>query len=564
MRTGAAAHGTGPEEMAHDIGGSVYHKYLLNAASLGDIYSTYRYSAIKEYLTGLELETNQALRDIYGFSSPLIRRRRDLQQQEAIPEEKLEYFKEIKLFNIRSINGNEVVTDDIRTGRRSRMNARVVHQNRERTAGNIVGYKLCDPNNSSDCTVFTFSSAINAIQEWYRLHYTNILAKIPTEKKIAMGYSAEELFISCSFDGQSCSARDFTLFTHPLYGNCYTFNDASREQLFVSSMGGAEAGLKLVIFIDEEEYNPFLVTAAGAKILVHDQNDYPFIEESGTELQTAAQTSIGMHLTESSKLSSPYSECTIDGSDILVPNLYNKTYTYQICLYSCFQLEMVKTCGCAHYDQPLPEGAKYCNYEEYPSWIYCYFKLHKRFVQEELGCQETCRESCSFKEWSFIRSVADWPSVRSEEWTLRILSWELGSKLDKNLTNSSPALRFFSRSPVILPGSSVIFCSFAALLLAVARSSPSSPSLFSSSNVDITLSPAVMPFVAHRSHGITTGESVESTSEEEKREEDDGEDRAKKQKSSKRAEDSGEGEKRPESGRKQESAKKSEETPRAA
>ncbi|XP_077305297.1 epithelial sodium channel subunit gamma [Lithobates pipiens] len=394
----------------------------------------YKYSAIKEYLTGLELETNQALRDIYGFSNPLTRRRRDLQQQEDIPEEKLQYLKEIKLFQIRSINGNEVVTDDIRTGRRSRMNARVVHQNRERTAGNIVGYKLCDPNNSSDCTVFTFSSAINAIQEWYRLHYTNILAKIPTEKKIKMGYSAEDLFISCSFDGQSCSARDFTLFTHPLYGNCYTFNDASREQLFVSSMGGAEAGLKLVIFIDEEEYNPFLVTAAGAKILVHDQNDYPFIEESGTELQTAAQTSIGMHLTESSKLSSPYSECTIDGSDIIVPNLYNKTYTYQICLYSCFQLEMVKTCGCAHYDQPLPEGAKYCNYEEYPSWIYCYFKLHKRFVQEELGCQDTCRESCSFKEWAFIRSVADWPSVKSEEWTLRILSWELGSKLDKNLT----------------------------------------------------------------------------------------------------------------------------------
>ncbi|CAI9618107.1 unnamed protein product, partial [Staurois parvus] len=154
-----------------------------------------------------------------------------------------------------------------------------------------------------------------------------------------MGYSAEDLFVSCFFDGASCDARDFTLFTHPLYGNCYTFNDASREKLFESSMGGAEAGLKLVIYIDEEEYNPFLVTAAGAKILVHDQNDYPFIEESGTELETATETSIGMQLTESSKLSSPYSECTIDGSDVSVPNLYNKTYTYQICLYSCFQLE---------------------------------------------------------------------------------------------------------------------------------------------------------------------------------------------------------------------------------
>ncbi|CAI9618108.1 unnamed protein product, partial [Staurois parvus] len=34
----------------------------------------YKYSAIKEYLTGLDLETNQALRDIYGFNNPLTRR----------------------------------------------------------------------------------------------------------------------------------------------------------------------------------------------------------------------------------------------------------------------------------------------------------------------------------------------------------------------------------------------------------------------------------------------------------------------------------------------------------
>lgn len=47
----------------------------------------------------------------------------------------------------------------------------------------------------------------------------------------------------------------------------------------------------------------------------------------------------------------------------------------QICLYSCFQLEMVKTCGCAHYDQPVPEGATYCNYEEYPSWSKFYLNF---------------------------------------------------------------------------------------------------------------------------------------------------------------------------------------------
>ncbi|KAM9305487.1 epithelial sodium channel subunit gamma [Gastrophryne carolinensis] len=410
-----------------------YQKLTFPALTICNM-NPYKYSVIKKHLNGLDSETSQALKEIYGYTPPVFRRRRDLETQETIPEENLQFLQKIKLLKIDSIQKDYIVAEEIPTRRRSRMSARVVQRNTDRTTGNLVGYKLCDPNNSSDCTVFTFSSAINAIQEWYRLHYMNILAKIPLEDKIKMGYTPDDLFVSCYFDGQSCDARNFTLFHHSLYGNCYTFNDAQRELLLESTMGGAEAGLKLVMYIDEAEYNPYLVTAAGAKILVHDQNDYPFIEETGTELQTAKETSLGMQLTESTKLSSPYSDCTIDGSDVSVPNLYNKKYTFQICLYSCFQLQMVKACGCAHYDQPLPEGAKYCNYDEFPSWIYCYFKLHSEFVKEELGCQDTCRDSCSFKEWEFTRSVASWPSIESEDWTLRVLSWELGSKLEKNLS----------------------------------------------------------------------------------------------------------------------------------
>ncbi|XP_063790725.1 amiloride-sensitive sodium channel subunit gamma isoform X2 [Pseudophryne corroboree] len=394
----------------------------------------YKYSVIKPYLAGLDSQTVQALKEIYGYVDPLTRRRRDLQMANGTSELEDNYFEKIRLFKVNNMTENQLHTEDLITQRRSRMSATVVHKNTVRDSGNIVGYKLCDPNNASDCTVFTFSSAISAIQEWYRLHYMNILAKIPMEKKIEMGYSAEDLLVNCLFDGKSCDARNFTLFTHSLYGNCYTFNDAQRDQILESSMGGAEAGLKLVVYIDEDEYNPFLITAAGAKMLVHDQNDYPFIEESGTELETATETSFGMQLTESSKLSDPYSDCTIDGSDVPVKNLYNKKYTFQICLYSCFQAEMVKTCGCAHYDQPLPDGAQYCNYDEYPSWMFCYIKLHSRFVQEQLGCQSICRDSCSFKEWTYTRSVASWPSINSEEWTLRVLSLELGSKLEKNLT----------------------------------------------------------------------------------------------------------------------------------
>lgn len=52
----------------------------------------------------------------------------------------------------------------------------------------------------------------------------------------------------------------------------------------------------MILYINEEEYNPFLVSSTGAKVIVHRQDEYPFIEDIGTEIETAMATSIGMHL----------------------------------------------------------------------------------------------------------------------------------------------------------------------------------------------------------------------------------------------------------------------------
>lgn len=68
----------------------------------------------------------------------------------------------------------------------------------------------------------------------------------------------------------------------------------------------SSSGLQVVLYIDEADYNPFLVTSTGAKIIVHDQDEYPFIEDIGTEIETAAATSIGMHFVSDSN---PMSFC---------------------------------------------------------------------------------------------------------------------------------------------------------------------------------------------------------------------------------------------------------------
>uniref|UniRef100_A0A9L0S6Q9 Epithelial sodium channel subunit gamma n=1 Tax=Equus caballus TaxID=9796 RepID=A0A9L0S6Q9_HORSE len=374
------------------------------------------YNAVRDLLADLEQETRGALKTLYGFSEIKSRKRRDAESWSSVWEGTRPKF--LNLVPLLAFKEGEMgKARDFLTGRKRKVSGSIirkesdvmnVHESKE-----VVGFQLCS-NDTSNCAVYTFSSGVNAIQEWYKLHYMNIMAQVSLEKKINMSYSAEELLVTCFFDGVSCDARNFTLFHHPMYGNCYTFNNRQNETILSTSMGGSEYGLQVILHINEEEYNPFLVSSTGAKVIIHRQDEYPFVEDVGTEIETAMATSIGMHLTESFKLSEPYSQCTEDGSDVPVENIYKAAYSLKICLHSCFQTKMVEKCGCAQYSQPLPPAANYCNYQQHPNWMYCYYQLHQAFVREELGCQSVCREACSFKEWTLTTSLAQWPSEVSE------------------------------------------------------------------------------------------------------------------------------------------------------
>uniref|UniRef100_A0A670KIR8 Sodium channel epithelial 1 subunit gamma n=1 Tax=Podarcis muralis TaxID=64176 RepID=A0A670KIR8_PODMU len=361
-----------------------FHALPFPAVTICNI-NPYKYSAIKKHLAELDKETENALRSLYDFSGSNIRERRDAGDPE--PSEDRRFHRYFPLMNLDNLTHQQPFPNPS-SGSKRRMEANIISGGSSivsvKNPQDIVGFQLCDSHNKSDCALYTFSSGVNAIQEWYKLHYMNIMAQISAEEKVNMSYSAEELILSCFFDGRSCDARSVT-------GN----RAGGRA---CSSSGG----LQVILYINEAEYNPFLVTSTGAKIVIHGQDEYPFIEDVGTEIETATATSIGMHFTKSKRLGYPYSNCKEDGSDVNVKKLYkNKTYSLQTCLHSCFQNEMVKKCGCAQYAQPLPDNAEFCNYKKYPDWMYCYYKQHEKFVKEQLDCQGSCTEAC---RWDTVAS----------------------------------------------------------------------------------------------------------------------------------------------------------------
>ncbi|KAM4892083.1 epithelial sodium channel subunit beta [Sylvia borin] len=302
------------------------------------------------------------------------------------------------------------------------------------TPGNItseekkykLAVKLCSHQGSDNCTYRNFSSAAQAVTEWYILQSTSILSKVPLHERIRMGYQAEDMILACLYGAEPCNYKNFTHIYHPDHGNCYIFNWGMDKEALNSSNPGAEFGLKLILDISQQDYIPYLSSAAGARLMLHQQKSFPFLKDQGIYAMAGTETSIGVLVDELERMGYPYSDCTMNGSDIPVKNLYsqyNTSYSIQACLRSCFQNHMVEICGCGHYMFPLPEGVTYCNNEDNPGWAYCYSSLRSSIKQRQI-CIDSCKETCNDTQYKMTISMADWPSEASEDWIFHILSYE--------------------------------------------------------------------------------------------------------------------------------------------
>uniref|UniRef100_A0A5F9CH08 Epithelial sodium channel subunit beta n=1 Tax=Oryctolagus cuniculus TaxID=9986 RepID=A0A5F9CH08_RABIT len=248
-----------------------------------------------------------------------------------------------------------------------------------------VAMRLCSLNGTS-CTFRNFSSATQAVTEWYALQATNIFSQVPQRELVELGYSAERLILACLFGAEPCSYRNFTSIFYPDYGNCYVFNWGMTEKALPSANPGTEFGLKLILDIGQEDYVPFLASTAGVRLMLHEQRSYPFIREEGVDAMSGTETSIGVLVDKLQRKGEPYSPCTVNGSDVPVQNLYGSyNTTYSI--------------------QP------------------CYLALRMSEAERET-CIRMCKESCNDTQYKMTISMADWPSEASEDWIFHVLSQE--------------------------------------------------------------------------------------------------------------------------------------------
>ena len=99
-------------------------------------------------------------------------------------------------------------------------------------------------------------------------------------------------FVSCSFNGLLCGAENFSSFTSSYFGQCFTFNSGKNgSPSLKATMAGKNNGLKLRLNIQRDSYLVNTIKpVAGITVLVHDQNNFPFMEEYGFGVEPGTHT----------------------------------------------------------------------------------------------------------------------------------------------------------------------------------------------------------------------------------------------------------------------------------
>uniref|UniRef100_G3WN71 Epithelial sodium channel subunit alpha n=1 Tax=Sarcophilus harrisii TaxID=9305 RepID=G3WN71_SARHA len=366
----------------------------------------YRYTKIQEDLGELDRITEQMLFDLYKYNSSRSlsnkpRLRRDISNQLPYPLVKIPYPQSFS---------------------HHRSGAAGVQENNPQVDKNdwTIGFILCNKN-KSDCFYQTYSSGVDAVREWYRFHFINILARLDSQdlNEAALG----NFIFACRFNQVSCNQEKYSQFHHPIYGNCYTFNGKNDSNLWMSSTPGINNGLSLTLRTERHDFIPLLSTVTGARVMVHGQDEPAFMDDGGFNLRPGVETSISMRKETLDRLGGNYGDCTKNGSnDVKVQNFYSSKYTQQVCVHSCFQENMIQKCGCAYMSYPKPDNVEFCDYKKHTEWGYCYYKLQDAFSSDSLGCFAKCRKPCLVTNYQLSAGYSRWPSATSQDWVFQMLS----------------------------------------------------------------------------------------------------------------------------------------------
>ncbi|XP_070574537.1 acid-sensing ion channel 1-like [Ptychodera flava] len=240
--------------------------------------------------------------------------------------------------------------------------------------------------------------------------YTDLrkLLKFNKNELAEFGHQLQDFVLQCSFNDEMCDIpSDFIQTQNDEYGNCYTYNhgqDGARLKYTNGEIVGT--GLKLTLYIEQDEYVPFYGQDAGVRVLIHQPGITPFPEDYGVTVPPGKKAGIAIRRDSYIMKGSPFLDC-IDQRDYR--SIYGKEsyYTTAVCHKSRVNLYIKELCGCADTIWLEKSGTPPCNIRQ-EEQERC--RQFVRFLYLRGILKNDCKQSCRRIDYSSTMSLSQWPS----------------------------------------------------------------------------------------------------------------------------------------------------------
>ena len=242
---------------------------------------------------------------------------------------------------------------------------------------------------------------------------------------IGNSHQKRDFIVACNFEGKPCNLREFKTFQHVSYGNCFSFNTVVDTRGDTKNPNtpkniskiGSDTGLEFFLFFEKDEYFGVLGHHVGARLVIHNSDEYPPLLTKGIQVGAGMNTIISLHQENMRRENYPYSNCMEDWPEFLQLSLeYQKyRYTLEFCVYLCKQKALAETCGCCDtFDwrftfNETTRNLAMVDCDVWNSSTYeCITKVYQDFETGQRFCN--CQNPCFETTHRLLISSAPWPS----------------------------------------------------------------------------------------------------------------------------------------------------------
>ncbi|XP_077865926.1 uncharacterized protein LOC102805083 [Saccoglossus kowalevskii] len=225
--------------------------------------------------------------------------------------------------------------------------------------------------------------------------------KLSSPELSIMGHQIDDFILQCTYDKKKCNLSEFYEFQHDKYGNCFTFNHGFDTKIRQATKSGADYGLKLTLFTEQNEYISLFGQQSGVRVVIHNPSTKPFPEDEGVYVKPGAVTAVSIKQNEWTRKGPPFGNCSTHFPESDVK--YN--YSSLACQKQCLQDYLFSKCGCV---DTLSDDKPRCSVLN-KTQDACKQLMNYFYREAMLSCD--CQLPC--REFSFSKTISQalWPST---------------------------------------------------------------------------------------------------------------------------------------------------------